>query len=67
MDQRNWVDPKCPETAACRQAVTRAYATLKDSGADERVAFEAAEIVYSWHHPEVPRQRVPFVIADWLP
>ncbi len=61
------VEPICPVSAACRQAVTRAYTTLKESGADERVAFEAAEIVYAWHHPEVPRQRVPFVIADWLP
>ncbi len=61
------VQPICPVSSACRQAVTRAYTTLKDSGADERVAFEAAEIVYAWHHPEVPRQRVPFVIADWLP
>lgn len=61
------VEPNCPTTAACRQAVTRTYVTLKESGAEERVAFEAAEIVYSWHHPEVPRTRVPFVIADWLP
>ena len=61
------LEPICPVSAACRQAVTRAYTALKDSGADERVAFEVAEIVYAWHHPEVPRQRVPFVIADWLP
>lgn len=61
------VEPNCPVTAACRQAVTRAYSTLKDAGADERIAFEAAGTVYSWHHPEVPKQRVPFVIADWLP
>ena len=61
------LEPICPVSAACRQAVTRAYTALKDSGADERVAFEAAEIVYAWHHPEVPRQRVPLVIADWLP
>ena len=67
MVDRLLVEPDCPVTAACRQAVTRTYATLKGSGADERVAFEAAEIVYSWHHPEVPRKRVPFVIADWLP
>jgi hypothetical protein len=61
------VEPNCPVTAACRQAVTRTYCTLRHCGGDERVAFEAAEIVYSWHHPEVPRQRVPFVISDWLP
>lgn len=67
MVERNCVEPSCPVTAACRQAVTRTYVTLKGCGADERVAFEAAEIVYAWHHPEVPRQRVPFVIADWLP
>jgi hypothetical protein len=67
MVERDFVEPSCPVTAACRQAVLRTYATLKGRGADERVAFEAAEIVYSWHHPEVPRQRVPFVIADWLP
>lgn len=61
------VEPNCPVTAACHLAVTRAYTALKEAGADERVAFEAAETVYAWHHPEVPRQRVPFVIADWLP
>ncbi|NQW10131.1 MAG: hypothetical protein HQ481_09675 [Alphaproteobacteria bacterium] len=58
---------ECGASASCHQAVTRAYAALKRAGAEEKVAFEAAEAVYAWHHPEVPRARVPFVIADWLP
>ena len=57
----------CPATAKCRQAVTQAYDALRSSGAEDRVAFEAAEAVYAWHHPEVPRRQVPYVIADWLP
>lgn len=59
--------PSCPETAACRMAVTRTYERLRSGGSGDRVAFEAAGAVYAWHHPEVPRERVPFVIADWLP
>lgn len=58
---------ECGTSAACHQAVTRAYTALKQAGAEEKVAFEAAEAVYAWHHPEVPRARVPYVIADWLP
>lgn len=57
----------CGVSATCHQAVTRAYAALKQAGAQEKVAFEAAAAVYAWHHPEVPRARVPFVIAEWLP
>ncbi len=57
----------CSPSAACHQAVTRTYVTLVENGADEKVAFGAAEAVYAWHHPEVPRDRVPYVIADWLP
>jgi hypothetical protein len=57
----------CSPSAACHQAVTRTYATLRKNGAAEKVAFEAAEAVYAWHHPEVPRDKVPYVIADWLP
>ncbi|MFX4222965.1 MAG: hypothetical protein ACMVO3_19555 [Thalassobaculum sp.] len=57
----------CSPSAACHQAVTRTYTSMRESGADERVAFEAAQKVYSWHHPEVPRTQVPYVIADWLP
>jgi hypothetical protein len=57
----------CIETAACRVAVTRAYDRLISSGADDRIAFEAAGKVYAWHHPEVPSSRVPYVIAEWLP
>lgn len=57
----------CSPSAACHQAVTRTYAQMRENGAEERVAFEAAQKVYAWHHPEVPRDRVPYVIADWLP
>lgn len=57
----------CSPSAACHQAVTRTYAQMRDNGSDEKVAFEAAQKVYSWHHPEVPRDMVPYVIADWLP
>jgi len=57
----------CSPSAACHQAVTRTYAKLRENGADEKVAFDAALTVYAWHHPEVPRSQVPYVIADWLP
>ena len=57
----------CMETAACRIAVTRAYDRLISSGAEDRVAFQAAGKVYAWHHPEVPTSRVPYVISEWLP
>jgi hypothetical protein len=59
--------PSCSEMAACRRAVMRTYERLRSGGSGDRVAFEAAGAVYAWHHPEVPRERVPFVIADWLP
>ncbi|MCR9255247.1 MAG: hypothetical protein NXI16_04045 [Alphaproteobacteria bacterium] len=57
----------CGNSAACHQAVTRAYSTLRDSGATDEVAFNAAKTIYSWHHPEVPKELVPYVISDWLP
>jgi len=57
----------CGNSAACHQAVTRAYRNLRESGASDAVAFNAAKRVYSWHHPEVPKHLVPYVIADWLP
>jgi hypothetical protein len=57
----------CSPSAACHLAVTRAYTELRETGASEKVAFEAAKAVYTWHHPEVPKAKVPYVIAEWLP
>ncbi|MCR9072657.1 MAG: hypothetical protein NXI18_13140 [Alphaproteobacteria bacterium] len=57
----------CGPSATCRQAVVRTYSDLCAKGVDDVAAFRAATRVYTWHHPEVPVDRVPFVIADWLP
>lgn len=59
--------PECSPTAQCYQAVTQTYSKLRQSGASDKVAFKAAERVYAWHHPEVPTESVPYVIAGWLP
>jgi hypothetical protein len=57
----------CGPSATCRQAVVRAYTGLCENGVDDVTAFRAAGRVYSWHHPEVPADLVPYVVAEWLP
>lgn len=54
-------------SGACRQAVVRTYSEMVDRGVGDPIAFQAAERVYVWHHPDVPRRLVPFVVAEWLP
>ncbi|MEQ8587347.1 MAG: hypothetical protein RLO01_20520 [Thalassobaculaceae bacterium] len=58
---------RCGLSAVCRQAVVRTYSEMLDLGVSDPVAFQAAERVYAWHHPDVPRRLVPFVVAEWLP
>lgn len=57
----------CGPSATCRQAVVRTYSQMVERGVSDPVAFRAAARVYVWHHPEVPRGLVPYVVAEWLP
>lgn len=56
----------CREGSACREAATRAYAALRESGVIDPRAFEAAVTVYRYHHPEAPRLQARHIVAEWL-
>lgn len=58
---------RCGLSAVCRQAVVRTYSEMLERVVSDPVAFQAAERVYAWYHPDVPRRLVPFVVAEWLP
>lgn len=56
----------CDESDNCYKAVVNAYTQLKRLGQRDEICFKSAVTVYRHHHPEVPPQRAPFVIAEWL-
>jgi hypothetical protein len=49
----------------CREAVERAFAEMKASGAPERHAVEAALFIYRYHHPEVPADLAEAEVSRW--
>lgn len=56
----------CGPTDTCYRAVKTAYSQMKMLGQKELICFNSAVAVYRHHHPEVPGDRAPYVIADWI-
>jgi hypothetical protein len=56
----------CGESAACRQAATRAYQALRDSGVIDQHAFEAAVRVFRHHHPDTYPRQARHIVAEWI-
>ena len=56
----------CGPTDTCYRAVVNTYTKMKMLGQKDHICFDSAAAVYRYHHPEVPGDRVPYVIADWL-
>lgn len=52
--------------SACREAATRAYAALRESGVVDPRAFEAAVTVYRYHNPDAQPYHARHVVAEWL-
>ncbi len=52
--------------SACREAATRAYSALRESGVVDPRAFEAAVTVYRYHHPDTQPHDARYVVAEWL-
>lgn len=50
----------------CLEAVSRAYRELKGRGYPDPAAFEAAETVFAYHHPEASAAQVRDTVAKWL-
>lgn len=50
----------------CRPAVLNAYCGLKAAGQPERVALEAAQRVYRFHHPEDAKDAAALTVERWV-
>lgn len=50
----------------CYGAVMRTYRGLVDAGQPETIAQEAAEIVYSYHHPEDTKHDRALTVQSWI-
>ena len=50
----------------CYGAVMRTYKCLKHSGNPDSIALEAAQIVYSYHHPEDSKQDQRLTVERWV-
>lgn len=62
MEECNDDDLPC----TCREAVTRAYRSLRASGMSETVAFEAAIRIFRFHHPEAAPGEAAGLVEDWV-
>lgn len=51
---------------ACRRAVTRTYAELRERGIGDSKAFETGLRVYCLRHPEVPAADARDRVAAWI-
>ena len=50
----------------CYGAVMRAYGSLIKAGQPERTALEAAQIIYSYHHPEDSKHDAHLTVESWV-
>lgn len=50
----------------CRPAVVRAYREMHAKGQPDRYCFEAAVIVYLWHHPDTPQPEAMDIVGSWV-
>ena len=57
---------KQPSDCKCYKAVMRAYGTLVESGEPQRVALDAAKVVYSYHHPEDTKSDKALTVERWV-
>lgn len=54
------------EPCRCRAAVKRAYASMITSGASARVALDAAQRVYLYHHPSFAEDEARHIVENWV-
>ena len=54
------------EDCKCFGAVMKAYGALIKAGQPECVALEAAQIVYSYHHPEDLKPTATLTVERWI-
>ncbi len=50
----------------CYGAVMKAYGSLLKAGQPESIAFDAAKIVYNYHHPEDTRLAAALTVERWI-
>ena len=50
----------------CYKAVMRTYESLLKSGEPQSVAFDAAKIVYGYHHPEDSLSDRSLTVERWV-
>lgn len=50
----------------CIGAVRRAYADMLKLGQPECTAYDAALIVFKWHHPEITAQAAGTLVRGWV-
>lgn len=56
---------KSPADCKCYHAVMRTYVSLIDAGQPQRVALDAARIVYGYHHPEDSYKNQRLTVERW--
>jgi hypothetical protein len=49
----------------CEAAVKRAYAALQQAGRPEHVCYQAALIIFRWHHPELSLIAAESSVSAW--
>ena len=50
----------------CERAVVTAYRELRDTGAEDFVAFQACTTLYRVHHPEASLSEARRLVAEWV-
>ena len=57
---------KEPADCKCYGAVMNAYAGMVRAKCPESVAREVAQRVYTYHHPEDPKEKASLTVERWL-
>ena len=55
-----------PGRCECREAVTRAFRGMQESGVTEAIALDAATRVYLYHHPEATSVAALHTVETWV-
>lgn len=55
-----------PERCRCKGAALRAYGGMKDHGAAETEALDAAYRIYRFHHPEDAPADARLTVERWI-
>lgn len=63
---RQKIEDNQSEACICRNAVERSYGELINLGQSNASAFNVATRVYSFYHPDVPKEAARRTIAEWL-